>query len=125
MNTQSFHRSAVLAAAVAAAGMMSYVVGATAATSDGEPLKEVVAYRDLNLNRPEGISALYQRVSNAAAQVCHPLQSRELSKMKPWKDCVHGAISRAVTQINVPALTAYADARAGHGSSPILTAGGK
>jgi len=121
MNTRSFPRSAVLAAVFATAGIMSWAAGATAATPDGEVLKQVVGYSDLNLDRVEGITALYRRVSHAAEQVCAPLQSRELARMSAWKGCINGAISRAVNQINVPALTAYANTR-GHATSAMLAA---
>jgi UrcA family protein len=121
MNIRSFLRSTVLAAAFAAAGMTSWAAGATAATPDGEVLKQVVKYGDLNLDRSEAITALYHRVGNAAGQVCAPMESREMARMSAWKKCIDGAISRAVNQINVPALTAYAAAQ-GHGSSPLLAA---
>lgn len=121
MKTRSFLGSTVLAAALAAAGMTSWAACATAATPDGEVLKQVVKYGDLNLDSPEAITALYHRVGYAAGQVCAPLESREMARMSAWKRCIDGAISKAVNQINVPALTAYAAAR-GHGSSPILAA---
>lgn len=123
MKPRFFSRPSVLAAALVTAGIMSGAAGATTATPSGEVPKQVVEYGDLNLDRAEGITALYRRVSNAAEQVCAPLASRELARMSARKDCINGAISRAVTQINVPALTAYASARGhGHGISPMLAA---
>lgn len=121
MKTRSVRRSAALAAVFVAAGIMSWAAGATAATPDEDVLKQVVGYGDLNLDRIEGIAALYRRVSNAAEQVCAPLQSREMARMSARKGCINGAISRAITQINLPALTAYASAH-GHGTSPMLAA---
>jgi UrcA family protein len=74
------------------------------------------------LDRAEGITALYRRVSNAAEQVCDtPLQSREIARMSALTGCINTAISRAVNQINVPALTAYASAP-GHATRPLLAA---
>ena len=122
MNTRTFRRSTLLAAAFVAAGMISWTAEATAATTNTEVLKEVVTYGDLNLNRPEGVTALYRRVSHAAVAVCTPFESRELTQMSAWKQCVSASISRAVAQINIPALTAYANARDGHASSPVLAA---
>jgi UrcA family protein len=119
MNTRTLNLSALMTVAIAAA-MISLSAGATETTADGV-LETVVSYRDLNLSCPEGVAALYQRVSHAAAQVCAPLESREVARMSTWKSCVNGALSRAIATINVPALSAYADARK-VGSNPLMAA---
>lgn len=125
MDIRSFHRLTFLAVASAAVGMASWAAGATAATPSGETLQTVVSYVDLNLERPEGISKLYQRVSDAAERVCAPLKSRELDLDSAWRKCVDGAVSRALVDINAPALTAVADARRGDSPKPMLVAGVK
>ena len=84
----------------------------------GEALKHVVSYGDLNLNQPQGIAALYTRVQAAAADVCAPLESVDMSRRAHLEPCIAAATSRAVKSVNLPALTAYNDlhdGRAGYG----------
>jgi len=80
----------------------------------GEPLKHVVSYGDLDLNQPQGIATLYARVQNAAIDVCAPLESVDMSRRAHLEPCIAAATSRAVRNVNVPALTAYNDLRDGH-----------
>lgn len=118
MTIRSSHRSTHLTAIIGAVGLLSCVAAATATTADSDLPKQVVRYGDLNLESTQGITALYQRVHNAAVQVCRPLDSRELARLTMWKACMDGAVSRATTQINVPAFTAYVS----RGTKPIVTA---
>jgi UrcA family protein len=80
----------------------------------GESLKHVVSYGDLDLNQPQGIATLYARVQNAAIDVCAPLESVDVSRRAHLEPCIAAATSRAVRNVNVPALTAYNDLRDGH-----------
>jgi UrcA family protein len=77
----------------------------------GETLKQQVSYADLNLDRPEGVAALYKRVRAAAVDVCAPTESREISLSSTFLPCISAATSRAVAGINNSALTAYSNAR--------------
>jgi UrcA family protein len=123
MKIRSCNRSTLwMATAIAAACMTSFAADATEPASTDEVLKKVVNYGDLNLDRPEGIAALYRRVSNAAARVCAPFESRELSQLSAWRTCVNGSISRAVAKINLASLTAYADDRNGHSPGIFIAA---
>jgi UrcA family protein len=79
----------------------------------GEPLKQVVNYGDLDLNQPQGIAILYSRVQAAAADVCAPLESVDMSRRAHLEPCIANATSRAVQSVNVPALTAYNAQRSG------------
>jgi UrcA family protein len=87
--------------------------GAAAGGPIGETLKQKVIYSDLNLDRPEGIAALYTRVHAAAAAVCSPTKSREMGLAYTLQPCIADATSRAVMSINNAALTAYSNARNG------------
>jgi len=86
----------------------------------GETLKQKVIYSDLNLDRAEGIAALYQRVHAAAARVCSPTESRETGLSYTSQSCIADATSRAVMTINNPALSAYSNARKGLGQSGLV-----
>src|SRR5439155_17613520 len=96
MNAHSLSRSTFLAIAIAGVGLVSWAMGASAATPDGEVRKQVVSYADLKLDHAEGIAKLYQRVRNAADRVCAPLESRELYLVAGWRECINAATSRAV-----------------------------
>jgi UrcA family protein len=80
----------------------------------GETLKQKVSYSDLNLDRPEGIEALYKRVHSAAANLCAPAGTRDTGGLAyTVQPCIADATSRAVATINNPALTAYSNSRNG------------
>ena len=119
MHTHTTHRSI---AKIAFAAVAALFVSSTFAAVSGQALQQKVSYADLNLTGAEGVAALYKRVHSAAQNVCAPLQSRELTQQSQWRACVHSSISRAIAQINVPALTAYADARNSHSGSRLTAA---
>jgi UrcA family protein len=83
----------------------------------GETLKQNVSYADLNLNQPEGVATLYKRIHAAAANVCSPLDSRDMSLSSKVQPCIADATSRAIKSVNNPALTAYESARNGFGKN--------
>ena len=78
-----------------------------AAVNDDAELSVTVRYHDLNLNSPEGVASLYGRIRRAADQVCHSLQSRELSREPYWNDCVNHAVANAVNAVHSAPLSAY------------------
>lgn len=119
MNMHSLNRVTTFTAVLAAGLFASVGVAATSAAGSSGG---VVRYGDLNLERPEGIEALYRRVNGAAEQVCGRMQSLDLVWMTEWKKCVTGAVSGAAEKINIPAFTAYTNARIGHKSGPLLAA---
>lgn len=49
---------------------------------------------------------LYRRIQSAAHQVCAPLESRELARLRYYNRCLNDAVSMAVAQVNSSALTA-------------------
>ena len=68
----------------------------------------IVHFGDLNVNNPQGASALYRRIRHAALGVCgdpHLPDSRITSRV--WERCVSQSIDRAVAAVDQPALTAY------------------
>jgi UrcA family protein len=123
MHTHTTPRSIAKTAFAAVAALCAgFFVSSTFAAVSGEALQQKVSYADLNLTRAEGVAALYKRVHSAAENVCAPLESRELTQQSQWRACVRSSISRAIAQIDVPALTVYADARNGHSGSRLTAA---
>ena len=104
------HRSIVRTVAmIMFAGVSSLLLtepSAAAVNDDAEP-SVTVRYHDLNLNSPEGVASLYGRIRRAADQVCHSLQSRELTREPYWNDCVNHAVANAVKAVHSEPLSAY------------------
>jgi UrcA family protein len=73
----------------------------------------VVHFADLDLSRSQGAAVLYRRLRAAAETVCAPLDDRELGRHLRFKACAQSALSRAVAEVDRPALTEYYRARAG------------
>ena len=64
-----------------------------------------VFYGDLNLDRPAGISALYNRLETAADEVCAPRHSgRDASLERDRKACYSDALDTAVYNVGLPGL---------------------
>lgn len=80
---------------------------ATAAGSDETAPSVTVRYHDLNLNSPEGIASLYRRIRGAAGEVCHSLESRDLSRKAVWDQCYNHAVANAVKAVHNETLSAY------------------
>ena len=76
----------------------------------------VVHFADLDLSRSQGAAVLYRRLKAAAETVCAPLDDRELGRHLRFKACAQSALSRAVAEVDRPALTEYYRARAGSSS---------
>jgi UrcA family protein len=66
-----------------------------------------VKFRDLDLSKPEGVAALYQRIERSARLVCTDSSSPwDAGRVETFKRCYQGAIEDAVSSINQPQLTA-------------------
>jgi UrcA family protein len=59
-----------------------------------------VTYHDLDLATPQGSSALYGRISEAAHKVCAAGDIRDLNTVAASHACEREAVSRAVTQVH-------------------------
>lgn len=65
-----------------------------------------VAFGDLDLTSQAGIDTLYKRLRSAANRVCSPREDiRNLPMHRDWRQCMKGALDRAVSELNLPALT--------------------
>ncbi|HTT05350.1 MAG TPA: UrcA family protein [Steroidobacteraceae bacterium] len=99
-------------AAIAAVAMTLSICGVSRTAGAAEPgaiPSRTVNYADLNLNVPSGIQALYNRIDNAARDVCYQevgyffysAQQRGL-----WSHCVEDAVARAIARVGNERLTA-------------------
>lgn len=86
------------------------LVGA-AAYADPSPLETRslgVHYQGFNLDRPQDVARLYNRITVAADRVCGP---RTLTgshyKTADYEACYDDAVARAVGDVHQPSLTAY------------------
>jgi UrcA family protein len=91
----------LFAAVATVAGLLS--TAATAAESPAatsvEVASVVVPYGDLNLNSERGVQQLQRRLVAAAKEVCGRHDPRDLRLAGIARDCMDGAISRAVAEV--------------------------
>ena len=69
-----------------------------------------VRYHDLNLNTPEGVANLYERIHAAAFVVCKSVEGPQLVNRvfwSEWNDCVNHAVANAVHTVHNEKLSAY------------------
>lgn len=100
-----------LAGAAAAVALCAFAPAALAGGDHVPTLR--VSYADLDLATPEGITALYVRVREAARRVCEPLRLRTGTLVTDRYDaCVRDAIAATGRRLRAPALLAlYAGER--------------
>ena len=108
-------------AAVAAVCLAAVTVGAHADEAVSGVPARTVHYADLNLNTQAGAATLYNRIRNAAQQVCGDVGSRELARAMAAKACVNRAIFASVQSVNNPKLTREYNTRVG-AAQPISVA---
>jgi UrcA family protein len=93
---------------------------AHADTKQDTPNHMLVHYADLDLTGPAGVSALYGRLRSAARQICAPFDTKDRLLAGAFKQCIAEAMSRAVTQVDRPGLSAYYQAKEqGRNAPPI------
>ena len=100
---------------IAKCSALALMLVAGNAVADGSEADRVqgsiaVSYAEFDLSKPEGASALYDRLQRAAAQVCG-LHTRSValtggSSAAEKKACYEDALSRAVAQIDAPLVQA-------------------
>jgi UrcA family protein len=92
--------------AILAAVSTTMLAGVTQAAGPGDDVpKQMVTYKDLNLNSNEGTQVLYRRIQGAANEVCGKVESRNLQGTGVKNACLDRAISQAVAAVNSPMLT--------------------
>jgi UrcA family protein len=89
------------------------------ADSGDQPPTKVVRFADLNLSTRAGAAALYHRITNAAREVCEPLQPPgSVLSSGAWRSCMRTAVATAVHDVAQPLLTAYYDEHEGGANHP-------
>ncbi len=89
-------------------GPLSACADAYAAQPGYEFAKRTVKYGDLDLTRSAGAATLYSRIQAAARAVCEPVSSSgRRDSFALTRRCVDQSITRAVADVNAPALTGY------------------
>lgn len=86
------------------ASMCTLTTAPAGAAEQAVPTK-TVRFDDLDITKPGGAKILYGRIRAAAAEVCRPPMSRELSMMVVERNCVEKAIDNAVMKVNSDVLT--------------------
>ena len=83
---------------------------ALAAAPVDEAPSKTVRYHDLNLNSPEGVANLYERIHAAALDVCKSAEGpwrQDLESWTAWDWCVNHAVAGAVQSVHNEKLSAY------------------
>jgi UrcA family protein len=99
-------------AAVVAFGLSTVAVGAYAGETNDVPTR-TVRYSDLDLNSQKGVTVLYNRIRQAAEQVCGYESVQPLAEAAPVKACVDRAVASSVQAVNNARLTSVYDSRNG------------
>ena len=105
-------RSVAIATACAA---MAVTTGSFAAVASESAPSIRVRYDDLNLTTHAGAGALYQRIRNAASQVCPLPSNHDVRAIAKSRECQANAIAAAVNSVHSSQLAALHAARISHG----------
>jgi UrcA family protein len=107
--------------AVASAMLLIYMGGGSGAFADEEVRSERVKFQDLNVETPEGVQALYNRIHAAAKHVC-----TETDPVLRGAEgiCARKAEGDAIAKLNMSQLTAYykTKTKAGDHTQPLVAA---
>jgi UrcA family protein len=110
MKTKTFtNTKRITLATIAALTLSTAAIGAYAAENPAR----TVHYSDLDLGTQAGATVLYNRIRQAAEQVCGNPDLRQLAETAAAKACIHRAVSTSVHAVNNPRLTNVYDARIG------------
>jgi UrcA family protein len=111
MKTQTLNNTKLLAlAAVVALGLST--AAAYAGEANDVPTR-TVRYADLDLNTQKGVTVLYNRIRQAAEDVCGYEHVQPLAQAAPVMACVDRAVASSVQAVNNARLTGVYDSRKG------------
>jgi UrcA family protein len=84
---------------------------------------QTVKFADLSVNTEAGAAALYQRIHQAAKQVCEQpgVDQRNLKAAQMQESCMARAELRAVDNVHSAALSAYYQMTLGHRSAVLAS----
>src|ERR1700730_9519090 len=104
-NLKSFNTAFDTGAAVAI--LIGILATGSAIVGESLAARQTVRIQDSNLSTPAGVATLYSNIQSAALRVCTSGQMH-LIRSDQFKTCAQEAEARAVKQVNVDALTTYA-----------------
>src|SRR5262249_55150293 len=99
--------TAALTTALATTAPLAQAADQAADSTAPAPAKMLIHYSDLDLTRPAGAVTLYRRLQTAAETVCTRINGEDVNHKLMFRRCVADALSRAVTEVDQPALGAY------------------
>jgi UrcA family protein len=113
MKTNTLNNTKHIAlAAVVAFGLSTIAIDAYAGETHDVPTR-TVRYADLDLNTQKGATVLYNRIRQAAEQVCGYEGRLPLAKAAPVMACVDKAVASSVQAVNNAKVTGVYDSRNG------------
>jgi UrcA family protein len=81
-------------------------------SADSIQRQSTVHFADLNLDRSADVAVLYERISQAAEQVCRQRALNGADVVSPRFDqCVADTVEKAVAKVNRASLTAFSRER--------------
>jgi UrcA family protein len=107
MNTNFKSLNTAFDTGAAVAILVGILVTGSAIVGESLAARQTVRFQDSNLNTPAGVATLYSNIQSAALRVCTSGRWH-LSRSDQVENCTHEAEARAIKQVNVDALTAYA-----------------
>jgi UrcA family protein len=72
-----------------------------------EVARQVVKFSDLDVQADAGVHELYARIQTAARAVCEAYDTHTLGSMTVVNRCRARAVTGAIAELNMPALTRY------------------
>ena len=106
----AFHKINLRMVALLAIPALLFADSGMAATRTDEAPSVTVRYHDLNLNSPEGIANLYERIHAAAVVVCKSVEGPQLVNRvfwSEWNACINHAVANAVHAVHNEKLSAF------------------
>ena len=102
-----------LSLAAIVTGGLPALHSARAAELPGDRPAEAVQIYAAELLSTTGIARVHERLENAARDVCHGFDSRDVERQMRYRRCVAEALERAVRDVHDARLSAYHQAKAG------------
>jgi UrcA family protein len=122
MKTNTSNNSKQILLALVGALSLAAAGGVAHADAASDVPARTVHYSDLDLNTQAGAAALYNRIRNAAEQVCGNVDSRRLDEAAAAKACVDHAVAASVSSVNNAKLSSEYAAHVGGATKQISLA---
>lgn len=96
-------RTGLAGVAVSMFACTVFATAASGADASMEEFKARVGYQDLDIHKPAGAKALYDRIRHVSAEACHLdaySASRSLTQLRHAKVCYQDLVGRFVARID-------------------------